>query len=217
MKSNHIKILLSSILAAILIWTIYFIIHDQKERGYAKDSQEEVPVELYTDQVTQKKYAREVSPDYFDPLGEGYTINQGKIYFEKKLVASAEPYNFQRHPGQPTLGPGVCGGPSYWTDGTEIFYEGRALGANTANFTINIGHGFKCYLIGYAWDWNKVFYQGKEIEGIDAKSFKVIQSTFARDAYRAYQGGRVMIGNPDEIEKGIIEGSIQPCEPFSGC
>ncbi len=145
----------------------------------------------------------------FVSLGEGYFASNKHIYFEYKKIADELYYqSFQVIIGQPTYDAGSCGSDRYWTDGNTVYYHGNSIGANPDNFVFSFFEGFQCIATGYAWDWKNFFYEGKRVPVTDPISFKVIKGKYARDAFHVFEQGVVMDGDPEQIEKDILDEKI---------
>lgn len=149
-------------------------------------------------------------------IGESYVSSNGHIYWGSSNITDATFYQFRILPGQLTYDKGACGGPDYWTDGTNVFYDGHNLGADARTFTITSYPGIRCTAVGYAWDGNKFFFNGEQIPDVDKNSFKVIKDDYARDAHRVWDDGKGMPGDPNQLEKDIISGKIHHTYDMDG-
>ena len=151
----------------------------------------------------------DASTTNFVALSDGYFFSNSHVYFGDKIITDAT-YSSEFHVinGQPSYNDGACGGDLYWTNGKDVFYHGKTLGADPNNLIFQFFPGFKCTATGYVWDWKNYFYAGNRIDTADPSSFRVIKNRYARDNYHVYEDGKIMPGDNDQLEKDILSGKI---------
>ncbi len=145
----------------------------------------------------------------FAPIREGYFFSNGHVYLGASIVTNvASPTDFYPIIGQLTYEDGSCGGDMYWTDGKKVYYHGMSLVADPNNLIFQFSPGLNCVGTGYVWDWKNYFYEGVRIDTIDPSSFRIFKGRFARDKNYVYENGKIMTGNPDQLEKDILSGKL---------
>ncbi len=86
----------------------------------------------------------------------------------------------------------VIGCTGYENDAGTIYYKSWNEGTGSSKKELKWVSAKKFRVLiyeEYAKDDERVFYQGKKIEGADAKTFEAIGDFYARDKYRGYYGG----------------------------
>ena len=128
-------------------------------------------------------------------LGDYYSIDKGKVYYESKILKGANPKTAE------------VIGFSLLKDDKNVYYRGKKIkDVKIKNFE-KLGRNY----------WkndNKIYYRDKKIENADIMSFKVLNEDFAKDKNNVYDGNESIgrgIKDPKTFEflpNGIIYGTL---------
>ena len=131
-------------------------------------------------------------------IGEYYSIDKGKVYYESKILKGANPKTAELI------------GDNLLKDDKNVYYRGKKIkDVKIKNFE-KLGRNY--------WENdNKIYYRNKKIENADIMSFKVLNEDYAKDKNHVYCGNEVIdpspllgkIKNPETFEflpNGILYG-----------
>ena len=128
-------------------------------------------------------------------LGDYYSIDKGKVYYESKILKGANPKTAELI------------GFSLLKDDKNVYYMGEKIkDLKIKNFE-KLGQNY--------WkNENKIYYRDKKIENADIMSFKVLNANYAKDKNNVYDGNESIgrgIKDPKTFEflpNGIIYGTL---------
>ena len=136
--------------------------------------------------------------DVIQILGDHYSIDKGKVYYENEILEGVNPKTAELI------------GFSLLKDDKNVYYRGKKIkDVKIKNFE-KLGQNY--------WkNENKIYYQDKKIENADIMSFKVLNEDYAKDKNHVYCGNEVIdpspllgkIKNPETFEflsNGILYG-----------